>query len=291
MISRLASLQLRWRTQQLGGYGLPLFMLLGGFGALLVPMIWDWQRGTFASGTQGHELIIVAISAWLGFRRRDRLRRLPSPQVGWGAPLLFFAGLLLYYFGRAYDLRLALLSLVILAAALLAHFKGFGALRLVWFALLFPIFAAPLPLEWVLALTGPLKAAVSSVAAALMRAVGFEAGHSGVVITIGQYQLLVTEACAGLQTMFTLEAMGLLYANLMDYQSKTRNVLLAILVVPIAFSANVARVIILAMVTLHFGDAAGQGFLHDFAGLTLFSIALSLVIATDWLLGRIPGAR
>ena len=37
------------------------------------------------------------------------------------------------------------------------------------------------------------------------------------VITIGQYQLLVDEAVPGLQTMFTLEAMGLLYANLMQH--------------------------------------------------------------------------
>jgi len=263
-------------------------LLLLGFAALALPMFWDWSRGTFASGTQGHELIIVAVSAWLVYRKRHELAAAESLPSLWLGACLFGAGLLLYFFGRAYDLRLALISLVLLAAALLVHFKGPAALRLVWFPLLFPLFAAPLPLEWVLALTGPLKMGVSMVATDLLGLAGYEIGRSGVVITIGQYQLLVTEACAGLQTMFTLEAMGLLYANLMNHSSLLRNALLAILVVPVAFVANVVRVIVLALLTFYAGDAAGQGFLHGFAGLVLFAVALALVMATDWALGTFP---
>jgi exosortase/archaeosortase family protein len=112
-----------------------------------------------------------------------------------------------------------------------------------------------------------------------------------VVITIGQYQLLVNEACAGLQTMFTLEAMGLLYASLMNHSSALRNTLLSLLVVPIAFCANVVRVMVLALVTYHLGDAAGQGFLHGFAGMVLFVVALALVMGADALLGRWFGAK
>ena len=42
---------------------------------------------------------------------------------------------------------------------------------------------------------------------------------------------------------------------------------------------------ILVLVTYHFGDAAGQGFVHSFAGMVLFLVGLMLVIATDFLLG------
>ena len=65
--------------------------------------------------------------------------------------------------------------------------------------------------------------------------------------------------------------------------------LLAILVVPIAFVANVVRVIILILVTVHFGDEAGQGFVHTFAGMVLFGIGLAMMLATDGLLGRVLG--
>ena len=56
------------------------------------------------------------------------------------------------------------------------------------------------------------------------------------------------------------------------------------LIVPISFFANVIRVIILVLVTYHFGDEAGQGFVHGFAGMVLFIVALSLILAVDHLL-------
>jgi hypothetical protein len=44
---------------------------------------------------------------------------------------------------------------------------------------------------------------------------------------------------------------------------------------------------VLALVTYHFGDAAGQGFLHGFAGMVLFLVALVMVISVDGVLGRL----
>jgi exosortase/archaeosortase family protein len=60
--------------------------------------------------------------------------------------------------------------------------------------------------------------------------------------------------------------------------------LLALLIVPISFVANVIRVITLSLITYHFGDAAGQGFLHGLAGIVLFLSALMLIVACDSLL-------
>jgi len=54
--------------------------------------------------------------------------------------------------------------------------------------------------------------------------------------------------------------------------------------VPISFTANVIRVIVLTLITYYFGDAAGQGFLHGFAGMVLFVSALVLIIGIDSLL-------
>ena len=64
-----------------------------------------------------------------------------------------------------------------------------------------------------------------------------------------------------------------------------RNLALALLLVPVALLANVVRVTLLVLVTYHFGDAAGQGFLHGFAGIALLLIALGLMLSLDRLLG------
>ena len=264
--------------------------IAAGFVLLAVPLFWDVSTGQRADGMFGHEPAIFAVSGYLLYRRRHALAALESSAPRAGLAVIL-AAVPMYLFGRAYDLRLALLALMVLLAGVLLRYRGTAALRMSWFAILFPVFALPLPFEFVLALTGPMKVAVSSAAAELLSWLGFPIGRSGVVITIGQYQLLVTEACAGLQTMFTLEAMGLLYATLMNHASALRNLLLAILVVPIAFVANVVRVIVLALITLYWGDAAGQGFLHGFSGIVLFLVALVLVILTDGGLGRLLRVR
>ena len=280
------------RAEWLGIDPAVVLTLLAGMLAMAVPLVWDWSHGTWDMQTQGHEPLILAISAWLVYRQREALAALQSPAAPRAGAALFVVALMAYICGRLLGVfRLELVSMMMLPAALLLYFRGFAALRLVWFAFFFLIFAIPLPFALVLAVTGPMKAAVSALAAQLLSLAGYPIGLSGVVITIGQYQLLVNEACAGLQTMFTLEAMGLLYASLMNHSSALRNTLLAVLVVPIAFCANVVRVMVLALVTYHLGDAAGQGFLHGFAGTVLFVVALVLVMGADALLGRLLAAR
>jgi exosortase/archaeosortase family protein len=91
----------------------------------------------------------------------------------------------------------------------------------------------------------------------------------------------VADACAGLQTLLTLEALGLFYLNVVQHTSAVRNVTLALLIIPISFCANVIRVVVLTLITYYFGDAAGQGFLHGFAGMVLFVTALVLILSVD----------
>mgnify|MGYP000862502501 CR=1 FL=1 len=153
-----------------------------------------------------------------------------------------------------------------------------------WFPLFFLIFMVPLPATLVIAVTTPLKSAVSAVASTLLYQLGYPVGRSGVILTVGPYQLLVADACAGLNSMFTLEALGLLYMNIMSYASKARNIAMAIAIVPISFVANIVRVCILVLVTYHFGDEAGQGFVHGFAGMVLFIAALLMLFAFDGVL-------
>ena len=110
---------------------------------------------------------------------------------------------------------------------------------------------------------------------------GYPVARAGVVLSVGPYQLLVADACSGLNSMFTLEALGLLYMNLMNYTNGVRNTVLALLIIPISFAANIVRVMILVLVTYHFGDEAGQGFIHGFAGMVLFMVGLALMLVTD----------
>lgn len=261
-------------------------LLLAGFALLYLPSYYDLSHTVWTTDEQGHGPIILAVSAWLLFDQRYALAAAPVKPLPWlGWPLLVFA-LMLYALGRSQQIIIFEIgSQIVLLAALLLLFKGARALRLVWFALFFLVFMVPLPEALVAAVTGPLKSAVSAVASNLLYDMGYPVARAGVVISVGPYQLLVADACAGLNSMFTLEALGMLYMNLMKYTSVRRNVVLALLLIPIAFSANIARVCILVLVTYHFGDAAGQGFVHGFAGMVLFLVALMLMLVADKILG------
>ena len=63
-------------------------------------------------------------------------------------------------------------------------------------------------------------------------------------------------------------------------------------ILPVAFVANIVRIITLILITYNFGDAAGQGFMHGFAGIVLLTVAVLLLFMLDSLLVRwIPVAQ
>jgi exosortase/archaeosortase family protein len=104
------------------------------------------------------------------------------------------------------------------------------------------------------------------------------------VLSIGQYQLLVADACSGLHSMFSLTALGTLFMYLMNRPSRVHNAIMLASILPIAFVSNIVRVVVLVLVTYHLGDEAGQGFLHGTAGIVLMVVALGILFALDALL-------
>jgi exosortase B len=257
-----------------------------GLAVLYVPSLYDLFKGIWSTDEQMHGPIVLGISLWLLYRNWPAMEQAAHGQQpsAWGWPIFVF-GLMLYALGRSQDILLFEIGSVIwLLVGLILLQRGAAALKAQWFALFFMLFMVPLPGAVVDTVTMPMKMAVSYAAEHVLYWVGYPIGRNGVILQIGQYMLLVADACAGLHTLLTLEALGLLYLNMVRRDSTVRNIGLAILIVPISFTANVIRVMTLSLITYHFGDAAGQGFLHGFAGMVLFLSALLLIIGFDTLL-------
>lgn len=264
-----------------------------GLALLYLPSLYDLFTGIWAQDEQFHGPIVLAISLWLLQRNWARMEQVSQGEQpsAWGWPLVVIA-LFLYALGRSQGIGIFEVGSVIwLLAGLLLLLRGGRALKAQWFALFFMLFMVPLPAQVVDLVTMPMKMAVSYVAENVLYLAGYPIGRNGVVLQIGQYMLLVADACAGLHTLLTLEALGLLYLNLVRRDSLFRNIALAVLIVPISFTANVIRVMALSLITYHFGNEAGQGFLHGFAGMVLFLSALLLIISTDTLLQFFEGLR
>jgi exosortase B len=268
--------------------GLPTWLLewwpiLVGLIALYLPTYYALSTGIWGNQDQAHGPIVLAVVLYLFWQKRDLLLANTTsktwPVLG-GINLAF--GLLCYVVGRSQDiLLLDVGSQIFVISGILLITRGASALKAMWFPLFFIFFMIPLPGFFLDAVTMPMKMAVSYVAEHILFWFGYPIARTGVILQIGQYQLLVADACAGMHTLISLEALGLLYLNLVKHDSLFRNITLAILIVPISFTANVIRVIVLTLVTYYFGDAAGQGFVHGFAGMVLFVVALTLIMSVD----------
>ncbi|MBW8370380.1 MAG: exosortase B [Thiobacillus sp.] len=263
-----------------------------GLLVLYVPTYWTLAHGLWNSDDHAHGPIVLVVTLFLIWQQRavfmDEASAPPTRgevASGW---VLLIVGLLAYALGRSQDILLFEVGSqvpVILGALLIT--RGVRAVRALWFALFFLLFMIPLPGFVVDAATGPLKQYISVIAEQVLYTAGYPIARSGVMLTVGQYQLLVADACSGLHSMFSLSAMGLLYLYLMQRTSVARNLIIMAAILPIAFAANIVRVMVLVLVTYHLGDEAGQGFLHGFAGIMLFVIGLLFVFVLDWVLGFI----
>ncbi len=268
------------------------------FLALYGPTVFRLSIGPWEQPQDGHGPFILMVACGLVWWRLKSFdpapSSAPSPALAAPAPLLGGAllvlGLVSYAIGRSQTILLVEVgSVVPVLAGLMLTFHGVRLLRHLWFPLFFLGFVIPIP-GWIMdGLTGPLKQVISNIATNWLYAIGYPISQNGVVLYIAQYELLVKDACAGLNSLFSLSAVGVFYIYLARHPSLLHNVILLALIVPAAFVANLIRVLILLLVTYHFGDAAGQGFIHDFSGIVMFTAALGVFLLVDTVLSRVLG--
>jgi len=264
---------------------LDIALLIVGLAIMFLPTLWSLiaNHGLWTDDEHSHGPIVLVISLWLLCKRWNEA---PQEQSQESAPvwawLCFSAAAILYIPGRALDIIYFETGAFIWALSGVVLISGGKSLfRAVAFPLFFCIFMIPLPNTVVGPISDFMKLAVSTVTVEILALFNFPIAQSGVIISLGQYKLLVAEACAGMRTLFMLETLGVLYLNLVHHKSLLRNVVLPILIIPISFSANVIRVLVLALITYYLGDEAGQGFLHGLAGMVLFMAGLLIMMGAD----------
>lgn len=236
-----------------------------------------WSR---ESGAQGP--IVLCTGGWLLWRQADDFRRLGAAGNPATTAFLLALGLAVYVFGRAYDfITLETLGLYGVGLAMLYSKVGSRPIVMNWFPFVYLAFAIPPPSYVLDRLTAPLKHLVTLVATSGLQAAGLPLSREGVTIFIAQYQLLVEDACSGMNSIVGLTAISLFYIYLLRGSSLLYSVILVCMVIPIAIIANILRIVILVLLTYFFGDGVAQGFLHFAAGIFMFATALSLVFAID----------
>jgi exosortase B len=261
-------------------------VLVGAFCAAYAPTVLSLVDGPWQTEQEGHGPLIIAASLWLVWQSRDKLKAAviaPAPIVGWVA-LTF--GLLLTFLARTQDiLPVEVLSVIPALVGCILISAGWSVLRVLAFPIGFLLFAVPAP-DWAIdSATVPLKVLISDMVTRVLYAAGYPIAQNGVMIMIGTYQVLVKDACSGMNSIFALSAIGVFYAYAFRWESKVRSILLLAAIIPITIIANFIRVITLVLISYYGGVELIEGAVHDLTGIGLFVVAVALLFLFDAFLG------
>lgn len=268
-------------TNALVAAGLVGFAWLTVFGPVYV----EFAQGPWRREENAHAPFIMAIIAgvlWARLRDGDLVPATLKEAIA-GAAILI-GGLTLYLVGRAGDVVLFLsASQGVIAVGLAVALLGWAGARRIWFALLLTVYLIIWPGWMIDAATAPFKLFVSQTVAAGLFSFGLPVAHAGAIISAGPYELLVADACAGLNSFIALTSVGAVYLYVARRRSLAVNLIVIASLAPIAVAANILRVAVLTLLTYYGGYDVGQSFMHEGAGLLLFAFALLCVFLVDGL--------
>jgi exosortase len=249
---------------------------------IAVPTMISVARESWSTEQGAHGPIVLATGIWLV----GLLRKQVGPLIRPGSLLLTIAILVpllaVYVIARiTTTLELEGFALYGSLVTLFYGICGPRALRLLWFPVLYFAFLFPPPDSLVATITQPLKLLISQAAVELLHLFGLPIARQGVMIQVDQYDILVAAACAGLNSIISLSAIGLFYIYVRHNANWRYALLLMVAIVPVAILANFVRVLLLILITYYAGDAYAQGFLHGFAGMVMFAVALLGIFGID----------
>jgi exosortase len=268
-----------------------LLILALGAAMLVLPTLQGIAQVSWSTEQGAHGPIVLAIAIWLFARRWPVIRANAEPGSAiWGG--LAFAVMLLAYTAAKIVGSIVLESAAMYGAlvAALYLFVGFRAMREAWFPIAYFLFVLPPPGSVVAAATQPLRLQISEYAVGFLSLFGYPVARSGLMIYVSQYILEVKAACGGLNSMISLSAIGLFYAYIRHNSNIRYCLLFFVVIIFMAVVANFARVLILILITYYLGNGAAQGFLHQFAGMTMFTVAMIGILLFDAAAGPIRRA-
>ena len=209
-----------------------------------------------------------------------------------------FGGLLVVLFGvfvlfagiAAQEFYTRRASMIIILAGCLIFLLGWNWLKALALPIIFLFFMIPLPYIVYDAIAFPLKLFVAKFSVATLQAIGVIVIREGNIIIFPNITLEVADACSGLRSLMSLLAMSVALA----VTTQVRNwamVLVVILAIPVAIFTNMIRVIVTGFLAQYYGTAVAEGFFHEFAGMSVFVLAMVMMILLSGAVRKLSARR
>ena len=252
---------------------------------------WMAERFDAHDSFYSHGWLIPFASAWLVWQRRERLQSLSRRGSFWGLSLLAPA-LLIHVVSTWWHLGFVSgFAMVAAVWGLVWTLWGWSTLAALRFPMLFLLFMVPLPGIVLIAVSFKMKIFAASLAAHLLSWMGIPAAQAGSMIRVPGVSVVVDDTCSGLRSLISLIALSTLWTSLMPAGSKRwKKLTIVAASIPIALVSNMARILVLVLLSAIYGPQIAEGFIHYGSGFVVFGIALATLAWLSQRLSRLPAA-
>jgi exosortase len=261
------------------------WIVAGALALFLLPDIVKFAHSYWLSDRGLHGAIILGLGIWLLAREWPR-GAAERGNIRVVAPALFIT-LCIHTLATVIGSHWLIWITSCAGLALIVFDRlGMDGLRRLWFPLGFLLLAVPPSGRIMSKLTYVLTDWLSAASVELLWQFGWDIARNRTTIYLGPYELLVADACAGLNALLSLFAMGMFFLYIRRDSPPWRLATLAALMLPIVFLTGLARTLALLLMTDSFGDGVAQGVMHEVTGVLMFVLAFAMFVGVDWLLPR-----
>ena len=260
-------------------------ILLAALSALYYPamlrLVQYWHR----SEDYSHGFLIIPLSLYMIWQKRDELRRVIVQPNNAGLILTISAVGIYVIAEFAGVMTLAALSIIPITMGSIWFLFGNEMLKQLLFPVCFLIFMIPVPGQVYSAATFPLQLFVSTFSTYISQIMSIPVYREGNIIHLPEHTLQVVQACSGLRSMISLLSLSAVFG----YFSLRANFLRAVLFasgIPVAIMVNVVRVVAMILAFHYFDMDLTQGSIHTFFGAAIFVLAIILLVALRGILSK-----
>jgi exosortase A len=271
----------------------PLQALLRVYGAMLLPVLaywstaWSivsiWER----SGTYAHGYVILPITMWLIWRRREVLAATPV-QPYWPALLALLACGGAWLVAKEGDVQIIRqYAFAVMMPLCVAALLGLQVARAIAFPLAYLLFMVPVGES----LVPPLMDITANFTIDALRTTGIPVLRDGNSFSIPTGNWSVVDACSGLRYLIASITLGCLYAYL-TYRSLWRRLAFIAAATLVPILANGLRAYMIVMIGHMSGMTLAVGVDHIIYGWAFFGLVMLLLywVGSFWREDTLPSS-
>jgi len=228
-------------------------------------------------------VVIVAISIWMIWVKKDQLRQLTAnPQMLSGTAITVLGCLMLVTGKLSSTMLIQYLSMILTLCGLLLLVWGRHYFRALLLPVLYLVLMFPLMEELLASFSTYLQSIAAVIGYSLLKLGGMPAYHAGHIIELPHITLRVARSCNGVNHIIALVALGIPLA-LWTQRTWLRRTAFVLFTVFVALFVNGLRVALIAVWTLYYPGSSFHGpfdifytFFILFSGMAILFLAAGL---------------